>query len=128
MILLAHAATGCGPSDLPPFPDFAGATRVVVTSRGGSDTLAAVADPARVAAITRFVDARNAAWEVPWAGIPVPRVRADFWRGGEFLGSFGVGSDGFTTQREGTFAARDASEADRAAFLDVLGVRTDPAP
>ena len=118
------AALGCAP-ELPRFPDFAGATRVVVTGAGGTDTLAVLSDPERVAAVARFADARNDHWDVPWAGVPVPRVSAAFWRGSEFRGSFGVGPNFFETQREGEFASRAASDADRAAFLVVLGLPAD---
>jgi len=120
-LCLGGALLGCAP-EFPRFPDFAGATRIVVTSRAGQDTLAVITDPATAAAAAAFADARNGRWRQPWAPAVVPRVRAEFWREGEFLGSFAAGPDFFETERAGAFAARSATPRDVAAFARTLGV------
>ena len=124
--LLLLAVAGCGePARIPPLPDFAGATRVVVTGSRGDDTLAVLNEPAAVARLIRFVDARNVGWEVPWAGVPVPQVRADFYDHSDFRGSFGAGPGFFETHRAGVFASREASREELLEFARLISVASE---
>jgi hypothetical protein len=107
---------------LPPMPLLPHATRVVVVAGPSNDTLAVLTDPVRVAALTTFVNARREGWEVPWAGVPIPQVSADFYTGAEFHGHVGAGPTFLEAQRAGSFASRRASAAELAEFAQLLGV------
>ena len=121
LALSCTAFGGCsGPARVPPLPDFAEVTRVVVI-RDSRDTLVILTDSTRIGALVRFVNGRNAKWERSWVGIPVPQVNAYFY-GSTFQGSFGAGSSSFETQRAGTFASRSAEEPDLLEFARLLGV------
>ena len=121
---LASTAACQSSVPVPPFPDFGPAARVVVTGRGGGDTLAvlsAPADSARIAALVRFANVRNSGWARPWYGVPVPRVTVLFF-GTEFQGSFGAGPNFFETQRSGDFASRAATPTEISEFTRLLGI------
>lgn len=115
-------AGGCGNAPLPALHDFRGATHVVVLGLDRGDTLRVLRDPVAVRALVRFVDARNSHWEIPWAGVPVPQVRAEFYDTTGFRGSFGGGPGFFETQRQDLFASRHATPEDIAEFARLVGV------
>ncbi|HEY2377988.1 MAG TPA: hypothetical protein VGH98_18585 [Gemmatimonadaceae bacterium] len=117
--------TACG-GKVPPYPPLEGITRVEVRGRLAQrdTTVASIADPERIGRILAFVNARCAGWERPWAGIPVPIVVADFYRGSEFMGHVGSGASFLETQREDDFASRSASPEEVAEFNALLGIGT----
>jgi hypothetical protein len=100
-------------------------TSVTVVGLNGSKELVKVTDQQVVYQIVAFVDSRRTGWETPWYGIPVPTIRAEFFNGAQFKGSFGSGTNFFETQREGVFCSRSASPSEVRRFLDRLGVDED---
>ena len=97
-------------------------TSVTVVGLDGSKALVKITDPQVVFQIVAFVDSRRTGWETPWYGIPVPTVRAEFFNGAHFKGSFGSGANFFETHREGVFCSQSASSSEVRGFLDLLGV------
>jgi hypothetical protein len=123
-LLLVLAMSACN-TTLPPMPPVGPFTRVVVVddrSVGAPDTLAVISEPARLAALAAYVDARRAEWEQPWYGIPVPQVSAYLYTAGGFAGHVGAGPNFLEVQRLGTFASRSASRAELQEFARLLGV------
>ena len=124
--LLVFAVSACN-TTLPPMPPVGPLTRVVVIddrSAGGRDTLAVISEPARLAALAAYVDARRAEWGRPWYGIPVPQVSAYLYTASGFAGHVGAGPNFLEVQRLGTFASRSASQAELQEFARLLGVST----
>jgi len=119
-VALLIVLCGCD-NRVPPFHDFTGVSRVHVMGLGGRDTLRTLLAPDSIAALLRFVNARNSDWGQPWSGVPVPKVTAYFF-GADFQGSFGAGPDFFETQRAGTFASRVATSSELAEFARLVGV------
>lgn len=117
---VALACAACAPAP-PPMPLLQGTERVEVKADGGGTTLATITEPAKVDALVAFVNARREGWGTPWAGVPVPRVRADFY-GAKFQGHFGAGPGFFETQRAGGFWSRDADDDEIAVFARLAGV------
>lgn len=111
---------------VPPYRPLNGITRVEVRARlAGHDTaVGSIVEPNRITRIVAFVNARRAGWEQPWAGVPVPTVVAEFYRGSEFMGHVGSGASFLETQREGDFASRPASTEEVAEFNALLGIGT----
>jgi hypothetical protein len=120
--LLLLLAGGCGGPPLPQLHNFTGANRVVIIGLDHRDTLGILRDPNAVRALVQFVDARNSDWEIPWAGVPIPQVQAEFYDTTGFRGSFGGGPGFFETQRQALFASRSASAEDIAVFARLTGV------
>jgi hypothetical protein len=100
-------------------------TSVAIVGHGGTNELVKITDQQVVFQIVAFVDSRRTGWETPWYGIPVPTIRAEFFNGAQFKGSFGSGTNFFETQREGAFCSQSASPSDVRRFLDLLGVDED---
>jgi len=115
--------TACS-GKVPPYPPLDGITRVEVRARlaGRDTTVASIAERDRIGRIVAFVNARRAGWEQPWAGVPLPIVVADLYRGSEFMGHVGSGASFLETQRQGDFASRSASADEVAEFNALLGI------
>lgn len=122
--MIPIAALAACDGKLPPYPRLEGITHVEVQARfaGRGTTLASIVDPDRIGRIVAFVNARRAGWEQPWAGVPVPTVVANFYRGSEFKGHVGSGASFLETQRDGDFASRDASHDEVSEFNALVGV------
>lgn len=123
-VLLALLAVVAACSRRRAFPPLEGITHAEV--RTNLDSLGIIDDPARVAAIVGFVNARREGWEQPWTGVPVGRLGVTFYRGREVRGSFQVGTNFFESQREGGFFSRDATSQEVAQFRQLLAPFTEP--
>jgi hypothetical protein len=108
----------------PDFPELSSVQRVVVVI-DGRDTLPAITAPDRVSEIVAFVNDRRDGWGAPWAGVPVPRIRAAFYRDTSARGAmryFGAGSGFFeSSSQPGDFASRAATETEVTEFLRLVG-------
>ena len=96
--------------------------RIIVRTNTGNE-LHRITDPASLAGITRFINARTDGWRTPLAGVPVPTVILDCYTGDAFTGHFGIARDCFTLHRSGQFLSRSASPAELNEALHLAGVR-----
>jgi hypothetical protein len=96
------------------------ANRIIVSDSQNRE-IATITEAERVAAIQAFVLAQREGWKVGIAGTPVAMLRANFYRDGEFLGDFGVGSDFATARGCELKAYRSISPAERAEVMSLLG-------
>jgi hypothetical protein len=110
------------------FPELSAVQRVVVVM-GSRDTLPAITAPDRIAEIVAFVNDRRDGWGAPYAGVPVPRVRAGFYRNTSAQGAvryFGAGPGFFEASNQpGDFASRAATETEITEFLRLVGAPPD---
>ena len=113
------------------FPPIGPVDHIVVVSNYGRDTLPAISDSARVAAIVAFANRYRSGWGTPWAGVPVPRITAAFFRSAAAKGAvqyFGAGPRFFeASSSPGDFSSRSAQDAEIAEFLHLLGAPADAA-
>jgi hypothetical protein len=79
-------------------------------------------DREQIQKIVDFVDNQRSGWGSPWAGVPIPKVVANFYDRESFKGHFGVGPNFFETQREGDFACKDATTEQCLDFLRLISV------
>jgi hypothetical protein len=112
----------CQPAGKHQFNPLGSVTRVAVSGTDGTKPFKSISDSKKVAEIVSFVDARRTGWGTPWTGVPVPVVTAEIYKGQEFEGSFGVGENFFSVQRDGGFFTKLASSSETHEFLDLLGV------
>jgi len=125
MLLLAISLTVCcgGKRDFTQeFPTLGQVSSVNVVGYDELKPLVKISDPQKVSQIVAFVDSHRTGWIKPWYGIPVPAVRAEFFNGTVFKGSFGAGKTFFETQREGSFFSQDTSPGEVRQFFALLGV------
>lgn len=112
----ALALFACGTS----FEHIKGVTRIEV--RDNQNRQRAVIDNAqKIVEIMQFVNARTDGWKVPWYGVPVPTLIANFYADKSLLAHFGAGANFFECQREGGFYSRGATEAELTEFERLIG-------
>jgi len=102
------------------FPPVGVVTRAEVREASYADV--EITDPAQLATLVTFIDARRDGWEVPPAGVPVGTIRVTLYRGTRVLGSFGAGAEFFDIQRGGAFFSRPASPDEVQHFRELLRV------
>ena len=104
------------------YPPLGPVTRIEIQD-GYARTLRVIDDPAEVRRVVEFVDGERHGWGWihDWAGVPVPRLRAHFFREKAHLGHFGAGAATFVCQREGDFRSKSASGAEVDRFLALIG-------
>jgi hypothetical protein len=123
--LLLVAVPGCERPTFR-FRELADVSRIIVAADYGYDTVAVITEPARIALLVDFVNARHDKWEVPWDGIPGPRVQARFQSTtGPRETYFGGGIEYFTSDINGFSATRDATMDETLEFARLTGVPID---
>jgi hypothetical protein len=116
------AASAC--SDAPPAPFLENVAWIAVRTNHGLDSLPAIRDSAKVAALVAFANARRDELYNAFPENPVPRVSASFYATGrDPIGSLSAGKGFFLVWPSGReHAMRDASHADLEEFAQLLGV------
>jgi hypothetical protein len=72
--------------------------------------------------IKRTVALGNEGWTVPARGVPVAKIRLEFYEGEKLLGSLGVGNSFLALQHSGEFLSRRSDPSVRAELLALAGV------
>lgn len=129
IIVSVVATTGCimtdPPTALPPIASGVSEVRVIAKvgcdqpNPGTGDLCSVIADPARIERVIAFVDARPNRWRTPWAGAPIHPVHLQFYRDGDFVESFGIGSTSFERR---TFLSRRATRPEVDEVLALIGL------
>lgn len=103
------------------FGSLEGADRIVVTTNL-NETIRIVDDPATIQAVLAFVKGHGSGWNVPGDGVPIARLRLNFYTADRPLGNVGVGHTFLTALQYGSFWAKASDEAERARLLDIIGL------
>jgi hypothetical protein len=85
-----------------------------------------ITDTAIVSQLVAFALDHESGWVAPWYGVPIGRIRANFYQKGTFLGDLAVGENFLVAQGCGYFYSRPVSRADRVKLLALFDV-PDPA-
>jgi hypothetical protein len=108
----------------PDFPVLSSVQRVVVVV-GDRDTLPVITARDRIAELVSFVNDRRGGWEAPPAGVPVPRIRAAFYRdttAQSAMRYFGAGPGFFeSSSQPENVASRTATDSEITEFLRLVG-------
>ena len=128
VISLAMLAACSDDQDFDPLPQ---AAKISIETNYQSDSLRTITDSAQIAAIISFVNARRLGWGTPGFGVPIPRIRANFYRYANDknpIAHFGAGPGFFESMhRIGDFASRSASREEIREFLRLIGAPSDAA-
>lgn len=103
------------------FDNLEDTNRIVVTTNL-NETLLIVDDPATIQAVLAFVKGHGSGWIVPEDGVPIARLRLNFYTSDRPLGNVGVGHTFLTALQYGSFWAKASDEAERAKLLDIIGL------
>ena len=103
------------------FDSLDAANRIVVTTNL-NETVRIVDDPATIQAVLAFVKGHRSGWNVPEDGVPIARLRLNFYAADRPLGNVGVGHTFLTALQYGSFWAKASDEAERARLLSIIGL------
>ena len=112
--------TGCG-GEKKEFQRLGQVTRIRVVDHTDGNIRPEITDPQRIELLVNFFDARRDGWTVPWYGVPVARVRAEFYDHSLFKGYLGVGINFFEGGGSG-FWYKPANSTEIQRFLDLVEV------
>ncbi len=107
------------------FANLDGADAIVLTTNLNR-TVKRFDDAASIRALLAFVKSRGRGWTQPAAGIPVARLRLNFYAGERPLGNFGVDDTFCTAQQLGTFWSQASTVAVREQFFALVGLQEYP--
>lgn len=116
--LSALALFACSTS----FEHIRGVTRIEVRDNQNRP-LTVIENAQQITEATQFVNARSGGWKVPWYGVPVPTLIANFYADKTLLGHFGAGANFFECQREGGFYSLSATETELVEFEKLIGAK-----
>jgi hypothetical protein len=101
-------------------------TDTIVVTTNLNIPLQTVDDPETIGAVLGFVRGHSGGWTVPDMGVPIARLRLNFYAGDRPLGNVGVGHGFLTALQFGSFWYKATDDAQRARLLDIIGLE-DPA-
>lgn len=103
------------------FENLEAADRIVVTTNL-NETIKTLDDAAIIQAVLAFVKSHGSGWTVPAEGVPIARLRLNFYQAGTLLGNVGVGKTFLSALQLGSFWSKTSDEAQRARILDIIGL------
>ena len=94
--------------------------------RYGIGSAVVITNATQLHRIAEFISTRTNQWEIPWSGVPVPKVVAELHTDtGMRLGRFGAGKGFFQWSARGDWFSRRASREEVEEFLRLLQVPLD---
>ena len=81
-----------------------------------------ISDPPLISRVVEFINKRKRGWNTPMTGFPDTKVKLYLYRGGKFIGSFGITESSFSMQRGGRWDSKPATGREVQELLDVLSI------
>jgi len=103
------------------FESLESADSILVTNNLNQE-ITAIDNPQTVQAVLDFIKGHHSGWTVPFEGVPVARLRLNFYAAGVPLGNLGVDETFLTAHQLGTFWSKSSDAAEGARLLDIIGV------
>jgi hypothetical protein len=95
-------------------------TDTIVVTTNLNIPLQTVDDPETIEAVLDFVREHKTGWTVPAEGVPIARLRLNFYAGDRPLGNVGVGHGFLTALQFGSFWYKATDEAERERLLEII--------
>jgi hypothetical protein len=103
------------------FENLDNADRIVVTTNL-NQMIATVHDPEVIQVALNFVKSHPGGWTVPFDGVPIARLRLNFYAGDQPLGNVGVETTFLTVHQAGSFWSKTVDESERTNILAIIGL------
>jgi hypothetical protein len=97
------------------------ADRIVVTNNLNR-TLKVIDDVETNSAVLAFLNRQTDGWAIPLKGVPVARIRLNFYHGERIMGSIGVERSFLTAQQYGGFYSKTLNEREHPDLLELIGL------
>ncbi len=94
----------------------------ILVTNNFNQKIKAIDDPQTIQAVLDFVKGHQSGWTMPFEGIPVARLRLNFFAAGVPLGNVGVDETFLTAHQLGTFWSKASDAAEGARLLGIIGV------
>ena len=96
-------------------------TDEIVITNNLNEPLKTIADPAVIQAVLEYIRQQQG-WTVPEEGVPVARIRFNFYQGDRILGNLGLGATFLSTHHSGSFYSRPSTKAVRDHLFELTGL------
>lgn len=97
-------------------------TDKIIVSTNLNQTLKTVESPGAIQKVLAFLEHHRSGWHVPAQGVPIAKIRLNFYADDRILGNLGVGKVSFSLHLFGHFWSKPSGEAEYAALLDLVGL------
>ena len=105
------------------FDSLSDTDRIVVTTNL-NQPLATIDSDEVIDAVLGVLAQHSFGWEVPKTGVPVARLRLNFYQGERFLGNVGVEQSFLTTHQYGSFFSKPSDIAEYTRLLEIIGLKS----
>ena len=106
------------------FNSLEGTDRIVVTTNI-DETIKKIDKPEIIGAVLTLIQRYRHGWTVPRGGVPVARIRLNFYQGDKILGNIGVGKGFLTAHQYGSFYSKNSDEGERRNMLEIIGLEAN---
>ena len=100
------------------------ADRIVVTTNL-NQTITTIDNAETIGAVLTFLKRHTHSWTVPRGGVPVARLRLNFYQGDKILGNIGVEKGFLTAHQHGGFYSKVLDEGERPNLLELIGLEAN---
>ncbi len=120
LMLLALLATQLSCKENFTYPELNDVSEIVVVD--WDNPIKKISDPQIISKVVEFINNRKEGWNTPMTGFPETKVKLALYRGGKFIGGFGVTESSFSMQRQGRWDSKPAKEQEVQALLNIVGI------
>ncbi|MGB8647427.1 MAG: hypothetical protein WCF84_19485 [Anaerolineae bacterium] len=113
------------PSEEFSFENLDGADRIEVTTNLNT-SLKVIDDSQVIGQVVDWVKTYPDRWTVPFDGVPVARVRMNFYKGDRIVGNVGIDDEFLTTMNKGSFWSRQGDVTARVKVFQIIGLDDYP--
>jgi hypothetical protein len=97
------------------------ADRIVVTTNL-NQTITTIGGAETIGNVLAFLNRHGHNWTVPRSGVPVARLRLNFYQGDNILGNIGVGKGFLTAHQHGGFYSKALDVGEYPNLLKMIGM------
>jgi hypothetical protein len=122
--ILSPAAmlNACGSRPTFTYPELSSLTNIAVMDIDRSEPVRAIHDQRQIDAVVKFINSQRSGWSPPTFHFPATKLKLYLYRGGTFMGSFGIDKSTFSMQREGRYDSKPATEKEVRELLNLIGI------
>ena len=97
-------------------------TRITVTNNLNK-VFKQIEDQETIRQVLGFVKRHQTGWQVPLEGVPVAKLRLNFFKADRALGNVGVSQSFLTAHQQGGFYSKPSTPGEREKLLEILGMQ-----